>query len=1363
MKQHLISSLSILLILVILVTGCTKGDPLGLLGVRPPKEAPTTPEETPEPAPTVTEPEPAPQPVLPEAPPPKPKPPPPLPVAEVKNIEGFVDFSGLWRSRSSGPPRSECKSAFPFSGTRRCDGNVASSLDWMQLRVVSTEVSPGTIQINYEGEYHHGHSFMTRGDEQYVWKTNAHIEEYVYKLTGSATYDLKGGFIEFQVGGELTTEPWFDHIRNIGISGEGEGFGISRSTDPAYSGITKKQPAQVPEDGVYKFSFGYSEMAEGIKGSSPPDTFSSEDSMHFINDMPLPIFNRYFIHEARPLQVNGTITGEVTNASFAVIKRGTVYLFEEGNDETPIKQTSIVDGLFSFAGVPVFAEDSTGTKKGLRRARYTVEVVHAETDVDAKVFDGQPVVYFKLETVHNVPSGDRLNLRLGLLSEPAMKKLLVEQLSEIGKTNYADLESQAGQYVDDLIEEGLDDIALEKLRRGIWAERIVKEGAESADAALGLILKSTGNLFAEMWGDLFKGESDRVSESKRFQEQRNKFRETRHKATVFGVDPVKIQKYERDLDQKSRRADISDAANAWNLAIKIMKNRLFLTLKNSGMKAETAEEVAYWFATGVRSLLIYIKTDVAMGAAKLPIKQAIPWLVDQTRPVIFDNRVEIDVPIAGRKIEWDPDFIKSFPSYTSSTRAFLEIAVNKMKSWDKHDAEQYRQDSMLAKGYYDSLVGEYTDIEQLHHYITALQDTADLSADVFDAIGTIGHKYFEAAEKIMTTAKYAFNAGAIIVPAIFFFWEAPKLTAQGVFQSYGEELPEGVFETAMELDDDSDTSVEVVSNIDSYFVSLEEEPISVTDDDGSTISENLKGIIDRLFDAFGTNTAVLAADDNSQGQNSESGVSMAAENYKEVLDRLTELLRTNEIGQAIELVVGDSPESYEGALTEFDYTVQVLLNQVANISLSSYDGMVADYLPQSANMHAEFKALETELAGRMWEFYSKVMIEEYEDLTDPYYIAERNKIVAVAQSLQLKVDGMTELLQTLSEVLLQKTVTPMVMVRLSFPQSTETGESTINASPEEFTVRAHVSNTSSVPISNLTARLTLVSPLGTMTAVTSPEQEVGSGTLAPNDGSRGTGDDEADVEWTASYRGNLTEENILLMVNILEEGGVPSSFVTFEAQQPLMVDPLKTDKDLDGMLDDYEAANGLDVSRDDTTEDPDNDGLQNRVEFRLDTNPRRADTDGDGLSDGEENTGGEDGFITNPLSTDSDGDGVPDRTDGAPNDPTTAEAEERPGEPVVAVDKKVVTLTPEAPITAVIVSNSGEGTLYWTATAENDALAITVPSLPKTREDGILIISVPPGFIFEAESIAETVVYVVDAFGMTTDVEEITVRVGPAP
>lgn len=81
------------------------------------------------------------------------------------------------------------------------------------------------------------------------------------------------------------------------------------------------------------------------------------------------------------------------------------------------------------------------------------------------------------------------------------------------------------------------------------------------------------------------------------------------------------------------------------------------------------------------------------------------------------------------------------------------------------------------------------------------------------------------------------------------------------------------------------------------------------------------------------------------------------------------------------------------------------------------------------------------------------------------------------------------------------------------------------------------------------------------------------------------------------------------------------------------------DSDGDGILDDAEIRLGLDPNNPlDAREDPDRDGLTNLQEFQLGTDIHNPDSDGDGLTDGQEVLT----YHTNPLLPDTDGDGIPD-------------------------------------------------------------------------------------------------------------------------
>ncbi|MFN0129258.1 MAG: hypothetical protein ACKV19_21525 [Verrucomicrobiales bacterium] len=88
------------------------------------------------------------------------------------------------------------------------------------------------------------------------------------------------------------------------------------------------------------------------------------------------------------------------------------------------------------------------------------------------------------------------------------------------------------------------------------------------------------------------------------------------------------------------------------------------------------------------------------------------------------------------------------------------------------------------------------------------------------------------------------------------------------------------------------------------------------------------------------------------------------------------------------------------------------------------------------------------------------------------------------------------------------------------------------------------------------------------------------------------------------------------------------------------------DGDADGLEDGWEQAHGLDPFTDDSAADPDLDRADNLAEFERRSDPRRPDTDGDGLLDGvESNTGvwvGLNDTGSSPVLADTDRDRLPD-------------------------------------------------------------------------------------------------------------------------
>ena len=82
---------------------------------------------------------------------------------------------------------------------------------------------------------------------------------------------------------------------------------------------------------------------------------------------------------------------------------------------------------------------------------------------------------------------------------------------------------------------------------------------------------------------------------------------------------------------------------------------------------------------------------------------------------------------------------------------------------------------------------------------------------------------------------------------------------------------------------------------------------------------------------------------------------------------------------------------------------------------------------------------------------------------------------------------------------------------------------------------------------------------------------------------------------------------------------------------------LARDRNHDKIPDKWEKKFHLSTTHNVANKDPDHDGLNNRQEFKDNTNPRRADTDNDGLNDGAEVEVGD-----NPNDPDTNNDGVAD-------------------------------------------------------------------------------------------------------------------------
>ncbi len=133
-----------------------------------------------------------------------------------------------------------------------------------------------------------------------------------------------------------------------------------------------------------------------------------------------------------------------------------------------------------------------------------------------------------------------------------------------------------------------------------------------------------------------------------------------------------------------------------------------------------------------------------------------------------------------------------------------------------------------------------------------------------------------------------------------------------------------------------------------------------------------------------------------------------------------------------------------------------------------------------------------------------------------------------------------------------------------------------------------------------------------------------------------------DLNQNGEYEPEINETNWMSADTDLD--GIPDG--TEDANHNGMVDPGETDPrkqdtDGDGIGDAQEAAVGTDPTRYDT----DDDGLSDGEELEIGLDPNDPDVDNDGVLDGDEDRNGNgvvDAGETDPNDTDTDGDGVPD-------------------------------------------------------------------------------------------------------------------------
>ncbi len=974
-------------------------------------------------------------------------------------------------------------------------------------------------------------------------------------------------------------------------------------------------------------------------------------------------------------------------------------------------------GRFSFRDIIAFDSDSNGR---VNPVYYIIEATNAESEeliVDSdRDFDPEDpertrTLYFIDGIAVNVrpdisePIAEH-EITLGPFDNVGTKLDLALALSLLSPNNYAEIEDDVRSFVGRIKDGDVEKTAevLEGLKRSIWAERTVKVGSEFSKELLTISLDG----FVTLLSDLFGGLVDFASKAPpSIQNQMDQVNTTSQSispayAAGFSLDPEDLPTEAvgttmNSLLQPYQNAEFLDRLNT---AVSALKPVLREELVFVGMARADATKVADITVAVLNSLLNFAR-EAAFSGNEISAGGLARGAAQSVKGILLNMLKDFVKDVSLALLLDDPD-LDSFHKQTSDA---LRHSVDRLTGpWDKADSSVYARERNQVVDIMNEMSDQATDVINRAVTLQLVAGALGEAENLITLVGTIippGRAITEFAAMLVKITRYLSNVGSTVDPFVAVFWDMNRFVNRGAFKAYGENPPAS-----------------------------------------STLARDVGPL------------RVSSSDNGGKAQSNLIAKSVSGDGLTEVLRKISEGLIINDVNGAIKLTA-DNQNGYVGELNAWNNSVSIFFAQARGNALNAMDLLVEE---------SELRAALADLTQKVVDFYVNVLTIKYADVNDRLYIAERDSVTFCIDSAINKVNEFAQSLNDAQSQASEEDILPAVFTQTSLPVSDSTGKVTITASPEEFTYLARIKNVSAVAVSGLSSKLTVVSANDSIEISGNQEVAVGNGTLTADDGAENEGKDEAVIEWKLKYKGDLSSELIMLSINILENGKEPVGFASIEAQNMLLIDPSKSDKDLDQMPDVWEKANGLNINKDDSLDDKDKDGLLNIEEFNIGTDPQKEDTDGDGAKDGEEINGGNNDFVTDPLNKDSDGDGVLDGADGQPLDAGSSDQPQDDndfGEPAVSISAKDVALTSDARVAFVDVTNSGEGTLVWTATSGNDAVAVTSPNLPNTHTgNGSVFISAPAGFDFDTPGILTTKVTVFDAKGADRDFKEITVNVG---
>jgi hypothetical protein len=1070
-------------------------------------------------------------------------------------------------------------------GYCRFAGQAVYGREWITLERVSEERAVTVddyqyFEADYIGAYHHIHSLPSRlwfgyeEDERVSGRVQGwSIRKYVdltYQLTGVVGYYPGSPYpLRISLAGEIEGNPPEDvvvHFTKVGLY---------------YNGDFLSNPS---DQFVFTRQFSLEKYSDGTIAP----TGGSRDRWE-----PFPYFYRAVPENTGV--INGRVFGRLSGLQAT---SGTVFVYGE-DPEVALESTEIdSNGHFRVEGLPIMRTVADeGAPPGVGGAVFTVKIDDALASIPPehqRMFGG-PVVYFYPGQAEAVPF---LPVELGLdaYAEPAIKRRLATDLSQLSKRHYKDAEEPVFGYINALVEDQITDAETEALRRGAWSERVLLEAGRDAEVMITDMIHAISSLLGNLWDDFFDRKS---ADLKKMAAVNKKAAEVKG----AGSDSVELKTFLRfglqegqDGFEAALNEVLNETAhvNAAKIAgvvkgmFKALKVNLSLSFQEAGIEPTQAQKLGDVVLWGIdltfRSLLAMIQSQTLSGTFKPFGGEVIKGAVNATAPMLFDNQPgEVLAVFPGSET-----LAGLFPSYTGITAEDLSDSVTAMMGWQTADQSKYEQDADIAFEALISIQNEFTTVKQRVDAAATFTNIADASADLAALADKI--PILKAIFVLSKIVQYTSNVCGIVEPMRFTFAYLPDWVEYGVSGSFGKNPEKPTIGTSDNLCSSRiDGLMDIVEFFDdkaNYLLheqTAEQKKVVVSPIAPETaFNESIQDAGDRYEQALLNVATELSAGrlfPASTATGAPDGELALAE--QAWVDRKTELsMRTSSVTSLAWLTVGE-------------LVTDQLISDLVELTLQS--------------------ALRQEIADLVID----VILGDYTDPSEQDFIDRSESIVMTIERFISEIDSQRERL-ALIEAALPEIDSAIVIVSASAPVSQSTGASFVSTRGEEFVISARIRNIGSLPAQGISAALTSLSDEATVSLLTPSVVSIDGDVLEASDGVEGSGPDEVTVEWTVRYDADPGTYPVLFDLAVLENGGLPVTFETFDRTIELPIDLRATDTDSDGMSDEFERAYGLDTDLDDSADDPDDDSLTNFEEFANGTDPGLVDTDGDRIRDGDE-------------------------------------------------------------------------------------------------------------------------------------------------